>query len=84
MTIGSTPPHGGSRRQESPRAPLGLEVIFQAHGETPRLGTIEDLSGGGACIEASASSSRAIRSRRPLMAGLSPSRASIPPPSRRR
>lgn len=52
MKSDSTPP-GGSRRVENHRAPIGIEVIFQAHDEPPRLGTLEDLSSGGARIEAS-------------------------------
>lgn len=52
MKSDSTPP-GGSRRVENHRAPLGIEVIFQAHDEPPRRGMLEDLSSGGARIEAS-------------------------------
>lgn len=42
-----------SRRAVNDRAPVALEVIFQASDEPPRIGTLEDLSEGGARIEAS-------------------------------
>lgn len=48
----STPPPP-SRRAVNDRAAVALEVIFQANDEPPRLGTLEDISAGGARIEAS-------------------------------
>lgn len=41
-----------SRRATNDRASVALEVIFHAHGEPPRIGTIEDLSAGGARLVA--------------------------------
>jgi 1,4-dihydroxy-2-naphthoyl-CoA hydrolase len=47
------PPTPVSRRAENDRAAIALEVIFQANDQPPRLGTLEDLSAGGARIKAS-------------------------------
>jgi 1,4-dihydroxy-2-naphthoyl-CoA hydrolase len=51
MSDAKSPQHP-SRRAENDRAVVALELIFQANDEPPRIGTLEDLSAGGARIEA--------------------------------
>src|SRR5678816_573194 len=51
MTAHKTP-HTPSRRTANDRSAVALEVIFQANDAPPRVGMVEDLSAGGARIDA--------------------------------